>query len=88
MYSLYVLKPSRATSRVNVELKLGVSETSSVSIVRVDMENDRMSNRRLFLLAYDAVRGWNQTVRPPIRLCPLALLLNLVSLLPDILLSL
>jgi hypothetical protein len=34
---------SRAISRVNVELKTNVSYISSVSIVRVDVANDRMS---------------------------------------------
>jgi hypothetical protein len=38
-----VLKCSRAINRINVELKINVSEISSVSIFRVDVVNDRMS---------------------------------------------
>jgi hypothetical protein len=37
-----VLKSSRAISLVNVELKTDVSEISSVSIIRVDVMNDRI----------------------------------------------
>jgi hypothetical protein len=38
--NIIVLKSSRATSRVNVELKTNVSEISSVSIIRVDIYAD------------------------------------------------
>jgi hypothetical protein len=32
-----MLKPSRAINRVNVELKINVSDISSVSVIRVDV---------------------------------------------------
>jgi hypothetical protein len=37
-----MLKPSPGISRVNVELKINVSETS-VSVIRVDVVNDHTS---------------------------------------------
>jgi hypothetical protein len=50
-----VLKPSRAISRVTVELKTNVSDISSVSIIRVDimistlmMETEEISEMLVF----------------------------------------
>jgi hypothetical protein len=71
-----VLKSSRATSRVDVELKTNVSEISTVSIIRTDVVNDRMSLIFTPVCEIDASSYWcimavggrSQIVRSPIRL--------------------
>jgi hypothetical protein len=45
-------------SRVNVELKTNVSEVSSVSIIKVDAVNDRMSLMFILVCKIDVSSYW------------------------------
>jgi hypothetical protein len=46
-----LLKPSRAISHVNVELKTNVSEISSASIIIVEVMNDHASQIHIFVIS-------------------------------------